>query len=441
MRIPATNFWKNNFSYQEKVFWIKNNQHICLNPFQTYYYQVEFDGQRDPRQQHAKLRNNCCCNILPDADIEVVKNNIHNGVLSTECSNCWHAESQTGSSERTMSLLNIDTDTLNYFIETGQCDSYHYRIKFSNLCNLACRTCSPTFSSKYAQTYKLTVPDTLYQDIGSDLDTWTNITNSITDACNQHSRVSITLLGGESLIQPGAVKLINWLILSQLPVSLNVTTNLTNVNTQLVDCLKQFSQVNVFASIDSVDENYEYLRWPAKFDTINNNLIKILQLENVSLTVQPVWSLNNIFYVVDFLDWWYQWFKQNSEVPIRNVVMHRPQHMTIENLPLRYRSNLSAIINSALDHPIFKSVLQQSLYHYISGVKNFLQSDQIVYDQFDLFLYETARQDQATNSSFMIGNSKLYSILTHSDQQLYQQHPLFGTLPRDQQIVSLHSPL
>jgi sulfatase maturation enzyme AslB (radical SAM superfamily) len=286
------------------------------------------------------------------------------------------------------------------------------------------------------------VPESLYQDIGSNPTTWAAITAGIADSCRTHDSVSITLLGGESLIQPGAVKLIDWLIDQQLPVSLNITTNLTNLNTQLVKRLQYFNQVSIFASIDSVGNNYEYVRWPAKFDTIAGNLKRISQLNNTSLTIQPVWSLNNIFYIVDFLDWWHQWFDENYKVPIRNVVMHRPHYMTIQNLPIRYRPQLITVLGTALDHPIFKGALQESLYHYVSGIKTFLESGQVVHDQFDLFLYETARQDRATNSDFKIGNSRLYSILTESDRQLYQQHPRLDLLPSSQQIVyTQHSPL
>ena len=92
--------------------------------------------------------------------------------------------------------------------------------------------------------------------------------------------------------------------------------------------------------------------------------------------------------------------------------------------------------------PIFKSALQESLYHYVSGIKNFLESGRLVHDQFDLFLHETARQDCATNSNFNIGNLRLYSILTETDQQLYHQHPRLDLLPNDQRIVyTQHSPL
>jgi len=439
MKIPVSSNWQDNFTYSDKVHWIKNNQHVCLNPFQTYYYQVGFDGQLNPRLQKSVLTNNCCCSILPGASIGEIKNNIMNGHLSKECQVCWNSEDQTGTSERTMSLINVASNDLNKFIEIGDTDRYHFRIKFSNLCNLACRTCSPTFSSKFAQTYKSIVPQELYQDISANDYVWHSITTSITDACQTHQSVTVTLLGGESLIQPGAVRLIDWLVDEKLPVSLNITTNLTNLNTKVVERLHHFKHIEFALSIDSVGSNYEYIRWPAKFSTIEHNLGIISGYANASLTIQPVWSLHNIFYIVEFLDWWYQWFSTHREIPIRNVVMHRPHSMTIQNLPVEYRKHLVEVLNAALTHEILKSHLQSSLHHYITGLLEFISTNQEIYNNFDLFLYETAAQDRATNSDFSQGNGKLYNILTQEHQSLFKQHPDIKLLPIQQQkSYSLH---
>ena len=442
MIVPVTNLWDDNTSYEEKITWIKNNQHVCLNPFQTYYYQIEFDGQRFPKFQKTVLNNSCCCSIKLNADIEKIKNNVFNGTLGEECQVCWNSEAQTGTSERTMSLINLPVDDINNFIESGNTDGFHYRIKFSNLCNLACRTCSPTFSSKYAQTYKSIIPQELYNDISSNPAVWTSITNSIIESCKTHSLVTVTLLGGESLIQPGAVKLIDWLVDNQLPVSLNITTNLTNLNTKVVKRLHQIKHIEFALSIDSVNNNYEYVRWPAKFSTIEKNLAVISTYTNTSLTIQPVWSLNNIFYINEFLDWWHKWFTTNKEILIKNVVMHRPHFMTIQNLPVRYRRQLLEVLTNALSHPIFNSHLQESLHHYILGITDFLKTESIIYDHFDLFLHETAKQDRATNSDFKIGNWRFYNILTLQDQHLYDQHPNLKLLPTEQQTMyNLHLPL
>jgi len=433
MKIPVTNLLPADISHADRITWIKNNQHVCLNPFQTYYYQYEAKSGK------AVLNNNFCCSVYSNSDVDEVKNNIFAGSLSKQCQVCWNLESQTGTSERTLSLATVPSDVLNKFIETGESDSYHYRIKFSNLCNLACRSCAPTFSSKYAQTYKLNVPQELYQDIGYDNSVWDSITSSITNACETYQSVTVMILGGESLIQPGAIKLIDWLTDTKLPVALSITTNLTKLDTKVVERLRHLSYIHLALSIDSVNHNYEYVRWPAKFSDIEKNLSVIFKYTNASLIVQPVWSLNNIFYIIDFLDWWYQWFNTNREIPIKPVVMHHPPSITIQNLPTRYRAQLLTIVDHALKHDIFKSQIQLPFYRYLLELTDFLQTDHVIHDLFDQFLYETAVQDRATGSNFAQGNQNFYKILTESDQTLFKQHPNIKLLPRQSKnFYSLH---
>jgi len=293
-------------------------------------------------------------------------------------------------------------------------------------------------SSKYAQTYKLNVPQKLYQDISYNDNIWDSITSSIANACETYQSVTVMILGGESLIQPGAVKLIDWLTDNKLPVALSITTNLTKLDTKVVERLRHFSHIEFALSIDSVHHNYEYVRWPAKFSDIEKNLSVVSAYTNASLTIQPVWSLNNIFYIIDFLDWWYHWFNTNREIPIKPVVVHRPPSITIQNLPTRYRAQLLAILEHALKHDIFKSQMQLPFYHYLLELTDFLQTDHVTHDLFDLFLYDTAVQDNATRSNFAQGNQKFYNILTDSDQELFKQHPNKSLLARQKMLYSLH---
>jgi hypothetical protein len=244
------------------------------------------------------------------------------------------------------------------------------------------------------------------------------------------------------LIQPGAVKLLDWLVDSQLPVNLNITTNLTNLSTRVIERLKHFSQIDFALSIDSVNDNYEYIRWPAKFNVVEENLRVIAGYTNASITVQMVWSLYNIFHINEILDWWHNWFQLNKEIPLRNVAMYRPYYMSIQNLPVAYRRHLLELINQALAHPIFKSSLQESLHFYLSGIVEFLRSEVIVHSHFDLFLHETARHDKATDTSFKTGNWRFYRALTEQDRQKFASHPNLNLLPSQQQTVyNLQLPL
>jgi organic radical activating enzyme len=422
--------------------------------------QIEFDGQRDVAKQKTTLRNSCCCNLESDRQLDSlessadlasdVKQSMQLGQVNPRCYRCHNSEKQTGTSERTMALLSMPPTLLETFVNTLQVPEFTIRIKFSNLCNLACRSCSPTFSSRYAQTHQLTVPVELTKDIGSAPDNWNFITSSIVKYLSIYQTINITLLGGESTIQPGAIKLLQWIKEQDLckRVCLDITTNMTVANTSVIDKLSLFKKIHISASIDSVGKNFEYVRWPAQFQTVvdnfNTTVIDLVK-QHHEITVQPLLNLNNIFYIVDIVNWWHDWFTSNNinSISIDPVMMFRPHHMTVQNLPVQYRAELVGCLRSALEHPMFQHS-QPRLKDYLQGVLEFAQTSNTVYDQFELFLFDTARHDLANKTKMQIGNKKFHQLLSDKHKDLLDQfyHQLDSSvLPTDQQKIYRNLPL
>lgn len=442
--------------------WIRDNKHICILPFSVHSISVEFDGQRDVKKQQTFFRNSCCCNLInhdreinaqkisPDNFLEI-KKSISEGKLHTRCQVCCDSETQTGSSERTLNLMSPPASIIQKFVDHGEIENFDFRIKFSNLCNLSCRSCSPTYSSKYAQIHNITVPRELSVDISDDPVLWQDIVDSIDYYVKKFGKISLSLFGGETLIQPGAIKLIDHLTQQGIcnKINLDITTNFTSLSKKMFDAIAEFDSVTLKASIDSIGKNYEYVRWPAKWDEISNNL-EIFSSEpryrRIRFIVQPLFNLNNIFYVDEILDFWQLWQNQHPQQNfyISNVMMQRPQNMTIQNLPIIYRTHLAGIIQTALKNPLFQEEKHQSLQHYLSGMLDFCQSQQVVHDQFHLYLYETARHDRTYNTQMATGNQKFYDILSDDHKNLYKtflQELRQDLLPREQQQILLLQPL
>jgi len=446
--------------FNQRQKWILDNPHVCVLPYSVHHMQMEFDGQRNIAQQTTTFRNSCCCNLdvghwvdslENTVDLaEDVKRSMSMGQTNPRCYRCYDSEKQTGVSERTMALLSMPPEHLSSFVGTLQVPRFNIRIKFSNLCNLACRSCSPTFSSRYAQVHKINVPSMLTKDIGDDSENWRYITSSIGKYIEIYDSINLTLLGGESTIQPGAIKLIQWLKDQNLcgKVCLDITTNMTSSNNPLVNNLDLFKKIHVSASIDSVAENFEYVRWPGKFQNIVDNLntfvLDLLEKKH-TVTIQPLFNLNNVFYINEILDWWYQWFSDNhiTNVPVSPVMMFRPFHMTVQNLPVQYRSALSGHLHRALTHTMLQTS-QQGLKDYIQGLLFFTQKNKIVYDQFELFLFDTARHDLANGNKMQDGNSIFYQILTQEHKNLLEKFYTdrrIESLPAKQQKDYLDLPL
>lgn len=416
--IPSTGLWANDITPSDKNEWIKQNPHICMQPFNTLATEIGIA----PNQDKTELVIKCCCNIIPSDDItfEKVKLDIQQGIKNARCQKCYTSEEQIGSSERTHGLNSTAPGIMNHFLTTGSSNGYEFRIKFSNLCNLACRTCAPEFSSKYAQAHNAIVLQELQNDISEDSATWNTLLSQIESKCAEGTNVSIAILGGESFIQPGAIKLISWLIDNNLSkqLTLRLTTNFTNLNDKIVNNFEKFKLISLCASIDSVGINYNYVRWPGKFSTVEENLsvIRSRLSSTIILSITPVWSLNNIFYLVDYLDWWHNWFTQHNitSITISNVSLHWPPEMAIQNLPSVYHKNLLEIVTTAYNHKIFNNPAHAAFKEYLHALIIFLSNgiENSQQEMFSTFLQKTHAHDTVNQIPMQLGNEKFYNILT-----------------------------
>ena len=102
--------------------------------------------------------------------------------------------------------------------------------------------------------------------------------------------------------------------------------------------------------------------------------------QNHEVTIQPLLNLNNIFYINNILDWWHNWVTINNIdcISIDPVMMFRPYHMTVQNLPVQYRVDLVHHLKTALEHPMLITS-HPGLRDYIQGMLSFAQTTEIVY--------------------------------------------------------------
>lgn len=155
--------------------------------------------------------------------------------------------------------------TLNF----AEMEPTYLDIRFGNLCNLKCRTCSPGFSSAIAAEHnkinQLNLPvlhslsQEAIEDIYSKLDTVK----------------SIYLAGGEPLLEENNVKLLNYLIENNLTPELNYNTNLTTItfkNLNYFELWKHFPKIELTVSIDGYKEVNDYIRFGSNYDKLIENI-------------------------------------------------------------------------------------------------------------------------------------------------------------------------
>lgn len=169
-------------------------------------------------------------------------------------------------------------------------------IRFGNLCNQKCIMCSPEFSSLWYddwvalygynhsamhqgvtnEKFKIEIKEhgknTLNFAKWWESDIWWERFDEVA-----HNLQHVYISGGEPLIAPASDKMLD--ILIERGYAKNITirfdTNLSVINDKIIDRFKHFKKVNLCISVDDVEDRYELIRFPGKFQTLVDNIQKL----------------------------------------------------------------------------------------------------------------------------------------------------------------------
>jgi len=426
----------------KRMKWALNHPTLCPAPYTT----IDIRHSDDKKQP---VYQTCCCNLdeslfVPAAGTDVfaeIKQQQLEGEWPSACYRCWKEEANGGQSERLRAFAELPQDRFELFTETQEIREFEFRIKFSNFCGLACRSCTPFESSTFAKLTNAVVSEFYENDISEDAEHWSRITSQIPALIDKAEYFFVHFIGGETLIQPGMSKLLRWMVDQDIAsrVNIRLTTAMTvNPSTELLELLTKFASVDINLSIDSVGQNYQYVRWPARFSKVEDNLESLITFRP-SLTVKngrktsvprwkcavsPVFSLNNIFYIDDWLEYWYQWYRSHGIVFhnfVANLTM-QTNHLDVQALPTQYRPQLAESLRKCLLHPIFDAYPNHlaAVYNFLNITIAELENNRPQPELWEKFLRHTAYFDQKTNLSIATFNQRLYNILTTEDQQKFK---------------------
>ena len=194
-------------------------------------------------------------------------------------------------------------------------------IRFGNLCNLKCRTCSPTFSSSIAVEHNKifgTKHQILFSLNDSSIDTIFSKLDSV-----KH----IYLAGGEPLIEENNYVLLNKLIERGLKPSLLYNTNLTNIkfkDKNLTDLWQHFPEVEMTVSLDGYDKVNDYIRFGSDYEQIIQNIFTIKEHNpHVIFNINSVASIMSMRSIPDLF----------KDLIARNICLPRKVNFSICHHP------------------------------------------------------------------------------------------------------------
>ena len=271
---------------------------------------------------------------------------------SVGCQRCYEHESTGYESLR----VNANRDynhwreyALNNTNDDGSVDEMrlvYLDIRFSNLCNLSCRTCGPALSSSWYD-------DSLaLGDIGPQWPKFQRLRTTVDDLWselepNLEHVEGIYFAGGEPLMMEEHYRILNYLIeRGKTDVTINYNTNFTTLkykDQDVIELWKQFKRpVRIGASIDGMFERGEYIRKGFKWDRFIENLKRVKEeLPRVDVYISCTLSVFNALHMPDFhrhmvdtglirpADW---------DV---NVLLH-PEHYRFQILPAHIKEEFIA---------------------------------------------------------------------------------------------------
>ena len=171
----------------------------------------------------------------------------------------------------------------------------------SNTCNLTCIMCSPKYSSSIAaEQKKLEWITEIYNFDETDL---------ILDSLEQLSNLQyIHIAGGEFFYSKHCLKILKAIETAKIP-NVEFITNGTICNDQHISILNTFENLSLRFSIDGIDNYYEFIRHPAKWNDVKTNILNYKnQLPNAHLELVMVVQPLNIFNILE----WTQWANDNG---------------------------------------------------------------------------------------------------------------------------------
>lgn len=254
-----------------------------------------------------------CCQSTPQAEsvdsfdfttspyLNELRQQFSVGGKPSACDRCWHAESNGQKSRRQGA---IEFFNMQEYDDTVILNSIDYSATWA--CNLSCIMCGPHVSSSWAK--ELNLNKAQLRAIGRQYQKSNNFLNKI-----DISEVKkIHFNGGEPLLNDDQFVILEELDqigrLDQVVISYN-TNGTVYPSQRLLDLWSKTKLVKIFFSIDGIDKSFEYIRWPAKWDSVKSNMLKMKEQlsSNVMFGFNTTVGSYNIFEIVEI----YNWFENN----------------------------------------------------------------------------------------------------------------------------------
>ena len=288
------------------------------------------------------IHQNSIENILQSKKNLEIKTQMLNKEFPNNCKGCYFQEKDRAKSFESISSRLYYAKELgphisnNLLDDKNNFDLSHVDLRWNNKCNQACVYCNSDYSSKWAQ--ELNIKQKFEKENVEKVKQY--VFKNIKKLKN------VYLAGGEPLLMNDNKEFLELLLKQNPDIHLRVNTNLSSTGTGVFHLLCQFKNVHWTISVESIEEEYEYIRYHSSWNNFLKNL-KYIQTLNHRISFNMLHFILNYKSIFDCVDLLQKAGFHNNSFIIGPL--YGPLFLNIKHLPQKILNEVINILKTKIN--------------------------------------------------------------------------------------------
>ena len=309
------------------------------------------------------------------------------------CKNCWHEEKAGIQSKRLRENL--------YWGEDFTPNTKALDLKLGNICNSKCRICSSFASSQWAAEELKINPNNEGARKFNKLGMWPKTNENFWKDIDAHLTAikKLEFFGGEPLMIDRHYEILNRCV--ELGIAKDITlaynTNGSIYPHDKIELWEQFKKVEIFISIDDINERFEYIRFPGNFAEVITNLGYFSKLDKDIFDI-GIFQTISIFNIMHMNELTTLISKHFEDIDIHYNMVFTPSHISPKVLPKRVKEKITAIYG---DNPA----------EHVQRTLSFMNGEDYPQEEYLNFLTQTKNIDRFRKEQFNKVFPKFFKLI------------------------------
>lgn len=376
---------------------VKHGKHFCVLPW--IHFHSWPDGRvmpcciADSNMPVAELKKDeSIIQMMNSEDFKRMRSAMLNDEPVEACKRCYDLElmgtwtmRQSHNKRRGLEYVKGIAETTKDNGEITDFKMKYMDLRFSNMCNMKCRSCGPGCSSLWAQEFVDRIGPEEYEKYFKTKKIVINQAEEMSFMSKLKPYLKdvteVYFAGGEIIITPEHYECLDYWIENGLneQIELTYTTNFSTLkgykDKDLIEYWKKFPKLQIWASLDGMGDVAECIRKGTDWERVEKNIQLIKeQVPHAQFQITPTISIWNVFHFPDFFDYMIEkGFISTKSSPRFNLATH-PWYANIMILPTHVKRRLAELYrvyqNKYKDNPDIYNGFKMIIYNLTVGDEN-----------------------------------------------------------------------